>query len=156
MEWIHYDEAADSVFCHTCTKVEGEGMLKSSSKDLAFLKKGYTNWKDATESFRRHEKSNCHQEAIQVMLNLFNAPNIGELVSDIHVQNKTLNRKLFLKILQNIKFLARQGIAFRGHDEAESNFTQLIKLRESDNPALSSWMKKELTSTFLQIYKMKY
>ena len=76
------------------------------------------------------------------MLNLFNAPNIGELVSDIHVQNKTLNRKLFLKILQNIKFLARQGIAFRGQNEAESNFTQLIKLRESDNPALSSWMKK--------------
>ena len=50
-KWIHYDEAADSVFCHVCAKVEEEGILKSTSKDLAFIKEGYTNWKDVTESF---------------------------------------------------------------------------------------------------------
>ena len=109
-KWIHYDEAADSVFCHVCAKVEEEGILKSTSKDLAFIKKGYTNWKDATESFRRNEKSNCHQEAIQAVLIPSNVPDIGEMVSNLYAQNKVQNRKLFLKILQNIKFLARQGL----------------------------------------------
>ena len=116
--------------------------MKSTSKDLAFIKKGYTNWKDATESFRRHEKSNCHQETIQAVLIPSNVPDIGEMVSNLYAQNKVQNHKLFLKILQNIKFLARQGIAFRGHDEVESNFIQLLKLREIDNPELSSWMRR--------------
>ena len=35
-------------------------------------------------------------------------------------------------ILQNLQFLGRQGIALRGHDQDESNFIQLVKLRSYD------------------------
>ena len=72
--------------------------MKSPSKDLAFIKKGYTNWKDATESFRRHEKSNCHQEAIQAVLIPSNVPDIGEMVSNLYARNKVQNRKLLREI----------------------------------------------------------
>ena len=41
-----------------------------------------------------------------------------------------------------MKFLGKQGIAFRGHEDAESNFMQLFKLRELDNPELSAWLKR--------------
>ena len=60
----------------------------------------------------------------------------------VHAQNKAQNRRVLLKILQNVKFFGRQGIAFRGHEVVESNFIQLIKLRELGNPVLSGWMKK--------------
>ena len=114
-----------------------------SSKDLAFLRKGFTNWKDATEGFHRHELSKCHQEAIQVMIILpRTVQDVGESLSTAHARNKAENRRVLLKILQNVKFLGRQGIAFRGHDDGESNFMQLFKLREVDNPELSGWLRR--------------
>lgn len=62
--WIHYDEALDSAFCFTCARAEEQGKLRSGSRDLSFLSKGFSNWKDGTESFKRHEKSKCHIEAV--------------------------------------------------------------------------------------------
>ena len=32
--------------------------------------KGYSNWKDATVSFNKHEGSNCHREAVEVIVTL--------------------------------------------------------------------------------------
>lgn len=141
--WIHYDESTDNAFCHICTKAEEEGKLKAKSKDLAFLQRGFSNWKDATDSFRRHEQSKCHKDAVQVMLTLPSTTrDIGESLSSAHSKNKAEARKVLLKILQNIRFLGRQGLPFRGHEDAESNFIQLVKLREIDNPVLKSWMKR--------------
>ena len=47
-----------------------------------------------------------------------------------------------MKILQNVKFLARQGIALHGHNDAGSNFMQLFKLRALDNPELRAWLER--------------
>ena len=45
-----------------------------------------------------------------------------------------MNREYLLKVLQNIRFLARQGIALRGDvNEDDSNFIQLLKLRANDD-----------------------
>ena len=37
-----------------------------------------------------------------------------------------------MSIIQSIQFLGRQGLAFRGHEDCESNFMQLMKLRSND------------------------
>ena len=141
--WLHYDEAADATFCHVCATASQHGKLKAASKDLAFIQRGFRNWKDATEGFRRHEQSKCHRDAVQAMIILPNCTqDIGESLSTAHMQNKADARKVFVKILQNVKLLGRQGIAFLGHEDTESNFVQLFKLRELDNPVLSSWLRK--------------
>ena len=76
----------------------------------------------------RHEQSKCHQDAVQVVVILpKSCADIGKSLSTL-VQH-TQNRKLNESILQNVKFLARQGIALRGHNDAESNLMQLFKLR---------------------------
>ena len=62
----------------------------------------------------------------------------GESLS---TRNKAENRRV-LKILQNVKFLGRRGIAFRAHDDAESNLMQLFKLREVDSSGLSALLKR--------------
>lgn len=143
-KWLHYEEAIDSAFCHICGRAEQDGKLKAGSKEQAFLLKGFCNWKDATDCFRRHEQSKCHKDALQVMVVLPNSVrDIGETLSTAHARNKAENRKVLMKILQNIKFLGRQAIALRGHEDSESNFFQLLKLRECDNPEISQWLKRK-------------
>ena len=66
---------------------------------------------------------------------------IGEVLSSAHAQGKSMNRKMFIKILQNIQYLVRQGIALRGHDDNESNFLQPFKLQGHDNH--NNWLKKK-------------
>ena len=110
--WLHYDTATDASFCYYCGKAEQEGKLKATNKDVAFIAKGFYNWKDATDCFRRHEQSKCHLESLELMVKLPSSVcDIGEMLSSAHGHGKSTNRKVFLKILQNIQFLARQGIA---------------------------------------------
>ena len=47
-----------------------------------------------------------------------------------------------MMILSSIRFLARQGLAFRKVDELESNLTQLLLLRGNENGAITAWLKK--------------
>ena len=55
--WLHYDEGLDLAFCFTCSKAEEQGKLRSGNREQSFLTKGFSNWKDGTESMKRHEKS---------------------------------------------------------------------------------------------------
>ena len=52
------------------------------------------------------------------------------------------NRKCFLKIIETLLCLGRQGVALRGHAEDESNFYQLLELRAIDVPELRKWLDK--------------
>ena len=63
-KWLHYDEAQDAAYCYTCRTAEEQGELKNKYKDSAFISRGYTNWKDGTVSFTKHESSDCHKEAV--------------------------------------------------------------------------------------------
>ena len=46
--WLHYDKASDLAFCFLCRKAGTEGKLKAANKNLLFISKGFSNWKDAT------------------------------------------------------------------------------------------------------------
>ena len=100
-------------------------MKVSTKKDPAFLTKGFTFWKEATTSgdhrFQelddKHEASQCHiykeaNEAINLLPK--QVGDIGELLSKKHSDQKAENREVFLRILQNLRFLTRQGLALRG------------------------------------------
>ena len=65
---------------------------------------------------------------------------------------KKLNRECFLKILSNVQFMARQGLAFCGDgDEADSNFMQLLKLRGRDDPRIEAWIQRK-TDKYVCMY----
>ena len=143
-KWLHYDEESDTAFCHTCIKAFKEKKLFSNSCDPSFIRKGFHNWKDATLKFRAHESSNTHKEAILKVVTLPKTTrNVGEALSSSLRHEKLERRKVLLKILSNIRFLGRQGLAFRGDgDESDSNFMQLFHLRSEDNPSLLGWLEK--------------
>ena len=110
--WLHYDEGKDSAYCFTCKTADEQNKLRTKYKDSAFISRGFNNWKDGTVGFNKHEGSDCHKEAVQVMEVIpHKMQNVGEQLCDIHASNKRVNRRMLLKILQNIMFLARQNIA---------------------------------------------
>ena len=59
---------------------------------------------------------------------------IDELMYSAIVQSKQEKKAMLMKLLQNIKFLARQGLPLRG-DQGQGNFDQLILLRAEDDPS---------------------
>ena len=59
------------------------------------------------------------------------------------MRKKEENRKFLLKILQNKVSFEVAHIALHGHDDYKSNFMQLFKLHELDNPVLNTWLKNK-------------
>ena len=146
-KWLHYDSNKDLCFCHTCVFALKTGKIKffGNAKGSTFLSGGFSNWKDATVGFHNHEKSATHKLAVEVVLTLSQThKDIGEMLSTSHASEKAVNRQCLMKIAQNIRFLARQGLSFRGDGaEDSSNFNQLLHLRALDDPSLLTWVQRK-------------
>ncbi len=92
------------------------------------------------EPFKKHKESKTHLEAVEAMITLpKSTPDVGELLSSIHKNEKEEARNVLKTIISSVRFLARQGLALRGHDEEQSNLVQLLRLRAEDNPLLGKW-----------------
>ena len=111
----------------------------------SFTVSGFSNWKDATRAFKKHDNSEVHKHAVEKLYILpSTTKDIGESLSVAHGKEKQRNREYFLKVLQNIRFLARQGIALRGDgNEDNSNFMQLLKLRANDDSLINDFLTKK-------------
>ncbi|XP_071522625.1 LOW QUALITY PROTEIN: uncharacterized protein Atac2 [Panulirus ornatus] len=145
--WIHYDEANDRAFCHVCVKAYTQNLISSAVIEPLFISRGFTNWKDVTtkRGFPAHERSDCHREAVEHLLNSpAKKQDTREHLPAEHEEEKAVNRRNLLKILSNIQFLARQGLAIQGDcDDSNSNFFQLCRLRGEDDPQLMAWIMKK-------------
>ena len=63
---------------------------------------------------------------------------------------RSANRQNLLKILSNVRFLARQALPLRGHGSGEDfNFTQLYILREEDNEGLKTWRTEKKINKYV-------
>ena len=146
--WLHYDRSRDLAFCHTCITAVKMGRLTLSIgnvKDSAFVSLGFSNWKDGIAAFESHEKSTTHKRAVEGVITLPKTTrDIGKLTSSAHAAEKRKNQQCLVTIAENIRFLARQGIALRGDgDESNSNFVQLLHLRAIDQPQLNAWLERK-------------
>ena len=110
---------------------------------------------------QKHESSECHKEAVarwrEIPLTV--KGDIGEMISTQHAVEKYNTRRILLKILRNVRYLARQALPLRGDWRAtekigeDSSFYQLLKLRCDDEPSLVEWLQKKkfrLTSADIQ------
>ena len=98
--------------------------------------------------FASHERSNIHKYCVEL---LAKPPKyVAEiLLSDI-CRQMAVNRNYLRKVLENVIFLARQGLPFRGNwvsDESgggagvDSNFYQLLLLRVKDDTGILEIMQ---------------
>ena len=158
--WLHYDQVNDKVYCFTCVKASTTGLLSSGAYKQVrrCLRKSwlYTNWKDASGAkkggFPSHERSHFHKHCTGILAKSHR--DIAEMMSTEHKKQKAVNRAYLSKVLENIVFLARQGLPFRGNwvpaekegeagAEANSNFHQLLLLCAKDDPSILEVMHQK-------------
>ena len=111
---------------------------------VTYITNGYTNWKDAINNFNQHERSKCHADSVLKIVTIPKTmKDVGECLSSQHAKEKSERRQLFMKILQNIAFLAYQGLPLRGDgSEDDSNYIQLLNLWAIDDPRIIEWLQK--------------
>ena len=141
-QWLHFDVARDAVRCFTCCKAVKDGRAKITGQaEGSFLVNGFTNWKDATTKFTKHENSDFHKVCARA---LSSTVDIGDMLNKQAVTEKQANREYLLKVLSSVCFLARQGLALRGDgDECDSNVHQLLLLCGEDFPAMAKFMERK-------------
>lgn len=136
--WLHYDQQNDHVLCFNCMKQDRRGNLQTATKrEKAFISSGFSSWKDALECFRDHESSECHKISSTHETIIPTCGNVKEMISKAAKTEMALNRKCLIKIIECLQFLGRQGIAFQGNTDEESNFVQLLRLRCKDDKDLA-------------------
>ena len=154
--WIQYVQVNDIAFCFTCGRASRSADFKvcASKGDDAFLTRGYYNWKDACGEkrggFAPHEHSNIHKYYVELLAKP--PQNVAEMLSSEVCRQMAVNRNYLRKVLENVIFLARQGLPFRrnwesdesgGGAEVDSNFYQLLLLRAKDYPGILEIMQRK-------------
>ena len=141
--WLDYDEANNSVTCFICKK-HLKNLEMEKNKEEAFLSTGFRNWKKALDSFKEHQKSKCHIAALTFEITIPQCSNIQEMISEKIKSNMQENQKCFIKIIETIQFLGRQGLGLRGDESEEnSNFMQLLKQRSKNFLKLKEWLERK-------------
>ena len=149
--WVEYNAEVDAAFCHPCHQISSQNINLIGKVDDAFAKCGFSSWHKANEVMTGHEKSSSHKEAIwkfQALLKNENVHSKLNIYNDTEKKNAT---ECLTEIFTSLRYLARQGLACRGHDDANSNFQQLLKLRTTDNVKLSNWLMRKTNWTSPEI-----
>lgn len=103
---------------------------------------GLSNWKKAIERFEHHSQSSLHREAVMKM-ELAKQPDVITQLNSQHKKDQAVNRNMLLIMLSSLKYLLRQGLAIRGHEEMESNLMRLLLLQAKKNPELKQYISKK-------------
>ena len=140
-KWLHYDTEKDSVLCFYC-HIHHPKLTAEHNKDPVFITTGFKNWKKAPMCFKDHEKSKCHIAALTYETVVPSCRDPKEMISDEIVKKREKECQYLTIIMECLHYLARQGIAFRGNNDIDSNFAELILLRSKEHP----WMRERITS----------
>jgi len=116
------------------------------------------DWKKATGKDGKlfaHESSTAHKSAYAAYQSRKSeaatsvAAHLSKAYADrlqLEKEERLENRTALSSIIDIIRFLARQNISFRGHDESESslnrgNFLELVHFTAKYNPSLNRWLE---------------
>ena len=127
-KWLHYNGEQDSVTCYVCWHAYLHHMLPNMKIDDAFIESGYTNWKNATDTkkgFDQHEISAVHRSTVNRFAEVpSSTDDIAGTVTKNLLKIQQKNFSALMKILSSIRYLARQRLPLRSHNNSESNFRQ--------------------------------
>ncbi|CAF1660887.1 unnamed protein product [Adineta ricciae] len=159
--WLEFSEMTKKSYCFVCRFGYSESRFEK-----AFTIDGYDNWKMAISKFNKHQASSSHKYANELWINACkNYRSNDDVLKQLDKQHEkqNLENRMYLKeIIRSILFLAKQGLAFRGHrenDQSENkdfckalcptnhtlnflgNLLELLELRSIENELIKSKLK---------------
>lgn len=143
-EWLEYSVSKDGVFCFWCYLFGGD------CGNVVFVKKEFRNWKKATERFKEHVGSagSAHNNA---KMSFFAFKDQRQsLTRKIFSGNRSMEvayRTRLTAVVEVVRLLIQQGLAFRGHDEKEDslnkgNFLEILDWYSSKNVEVGKVMNE--------------
>ncbi|KAM1995551.1 hypothetical protein ACFX15_028585 [Malus domestica] len=137
-DWLEYSVSKDAAFCLYCY------LFKTNFEQVgseAFTGDGFKNWKKGRERFKMHvgPVGSVHNKAREAATNLMNqATHIETAVSKHSDQARKAYRTCLIASIKCTKFLLRQGLPFRGHDESATssnrgNYLELLQFLADNN-----------------------
>ena len=145
--WLLYSSLHPAAYCFCCLLFP----LSSSDNRSSFKLKGvFSKWKKI-EKLHSHEKSENYRKAFAAWKKIerrleHNRAIDQELQAQIE-QEKSKWRNILKRILDCIKYLATQNLAFRGHvesltkNENPGNFLFLVELLAKYDPTLNEFLE---------------
>ena len=132
--WTTYCLTRGTIACFHCKKAMERNLITlSNHTKKAFSLGEFCNWKKCHDKLEKHQNSHCHQEAVEKRAHLVDEKNdIGAQLDNQHRSEQDLHRRISLKQLNSLKYLARQGLPLRGHESLNSNLIQMLKTSSED------------------------
>lgn len=135
--WLVLCMSTLKAYCHFCKYCTRRGLLSDKHIDSVFVNAGFDNWKKAHERFKQHAYSSSHRECM-MKIEQMKKPGIDAQLSIQLKQSQQLHHKMLLIQLSSLRFLLRQDLATRGHDEIEGN---LLLLHREECPDIQQWIE---------------
>jgi len=133
-KWLDWNQTTGCVLCHLCKIIKQLGLLGfSKNAEATCSESGFCNWKDTCRCFQRHEDSSSHSEAVMKRSSYCAGLNVSTQINTKHSESQMVSRKMLLKLLSSMRYLARQALPLRG------NF-HLLSLRSDDDSDLQKWI----------------
>lgn len=142
-DWLIYSPSANAVFCFVCRLF---GQLHG--KPNPFTLDGYKDFHHTARGCSTHETSQDHiQNNVTFNLRVKHETSLSESFVNTADNEKSYWRKVLLRIVEVVKFLASRGLAFRGHDENlgsnhNGNFLGALELLAKFDPFLKEHIEK--------------
>lgn len=137
--WLMYSLSLDCLICFCCR-------LFGNNSNAFGKPAGFTDWSKLNPRVSAHEETSAHEDAKIRWVELQMRLEMNATIDNVHEEN--INRiasnwrEILKRILDCIRFLCRQNLAFRGHREILSstqnagNFLELIKFLGKYDPVV--------------------
>jgi len=144
--WLHYCKEVQGVLCFYCAKAEASKLSNLAKKrETAFTADGFANWKKAIDKFKEHQNSQSHRFSVQQLVQ--SSKPVDHQLSSQRMASQQQRRHCLSVLFTSLQYLARQGLAIRGHSDKDGNFIQLLKLRATDIAHLQEWLERKVDMT---------
>ena len=91
------------------------------------------------DGFDKHVKLAMHREAV-LKIESLRLPSAAIQLSSQLQRDQQEQRQMLMITFASLRFLLRQGLAVRGHNDLESNLLQLLLLRTETIPGLKLYI----------------
>jgi len=143
-KWMCYSPKNKSLHCFCCL------LFGSKTKDISAFasREGFNDWWRLSPRVKDHESSSGHQRSFlawrELELRHRSGATIDHKAQEIIKKEQEKWRDVLKRILDIIRFLAKQNMALRGHREGnigedgenQGNFKEMVKLLSKYDPVL--------------------
>ncbi|XP_044431591.1 uncharacterized protein [Triticum aestivum] len=122
-DWLEYSVKENKAYCFYCYLFK-QPVSNVKFGGNVFNQDGYKNWKKAMEYFRLHEGStkSAHNNARRHCTDFKNRKQSVAYAMTTQTERSHLEyQDCLMAIMGVVRYLLRQGLAFRGHDESKTS-----------------------------------